>query len=545
MGGNKRDILSSLYSRSRRAHSHDGAELWSAISPQASSSSVKSNHSVKLGKAHSSAPHTHSQSPQPVARQPPLAKHVVDFKIKLETPPAIMYGAPETSTGALISGICDVDLSSSGGVDGVVSLLDVSMSIVQEITYTLPATVAKQFPSVHKRNVLATWDILQHPHILASKKFSYPFSHLLPGTLPPTTVTPLFKVEYFIYAAATTKDMKRSEYSLKMPIGRSVISVGEKTSLRIFPPTDLSLSLVVPSAMFPHASVPAELRVEGLVSPPDEDAHKATHPKYKRWILKRITCRVDELVKVKWGNSEEEEFEHKQTLSYSVHKTGWKTDFGLQKGHIEFFTADFCPGALKRATKDLTDPISGLSVSHQLVCELLIAEETLSDPKAAHGLLTGAARVLRMQFAFPVVDRPGLGISWDDEVPPVYADIPLSPPQYDEVQGLPSVEDISATSLVFSPSLSPTMSPTLRHVDPHIRGFEHHPSPGLFPVHSSNVGIRSSPLQHPTTTLRPSSSHPAHSSSGSTNGSSSVSSQSSSSFQEFPQPPPKIKHKQH
>ena len=42
------------------------------------------------------------------------------------------------------------------------------------------------------------------------------------------------------------------------------------------------------------------------------------------------------------------------------------------------------------------------------------------------GVPTGAARVLRMQFRLSITERSGLGISWDDEVPPTYQDVRLS-----------------------------------------------------------------------------------------------------------------------
>ena len=38
-----------------------------------------------------------------------------------------------------------------------------------------------------------------------------------------------------------------------------------------------------------------------------------------------------------------------------------------------------------------------------------------------------------MQFKIPLVERSGLGIAWDDEVPPTYEDVrSLSPPHYTE-----------------------------------------------------------------------------------------------------------------
>lgn len=49
------------------------------------------------------------------------------------------------------------------------------------------------------------------------------------------------------------------------------------------------------------------------------------------------------------------------------------------------------------------------------------------------GVPTGAARVLRMQFKLPITERSGLGIAWDDEVPPTYEDVSnLSPPTYND-----------------------------------------------------------------------------------------------------------------
>lgn len=47
---------------------------------------------------------------------------------------------------------------------------------------------------------------------------------------------------------------------------------------------------------------------------------------------------------------------------------------------------------------------------------------------------TGAARVLRMQFRLTVTERSGLGISWDEEVPPIYQDVQnySVPPTYED-----------------------------------------------------------------------------------------------------------------
>lgn len=130
---------------------------------------------------------------------------------------------------------------------------------------------------------------------------------------------------------------------------------------------------------------------------------------------------------------------------------------------------------------DIDDPQLGVFVQHTLIVELVIAEELLQNehkrsmngirpsisnnglrpvtstnsvlsndsstgihPIASNsttnshshtphtlGTPSGAARVLRMQFKLPFTERSGLGIAWDDEVPPTYEDIrALSPPTY-------------------------------------------------------------------------------------------------------------------
>lgn len=112
-----------------------------------------------------------------------------------------------------------------------------------------------------------------------------------------------------------------------------------------------------------------------------------------------------------------------------------------------------------KLTCDIEDPILGLYVSHILVVEIVVAEEILQQYNGApivNGLKsvssnsstassqsiggnnkkivtvpTGAARVLRMQFRLNFTERSGMGIPWDDEVPPFYEDIKyLSPPNY-------------------------------------------------------------------------------------------------------------------
>ncbi|GEQ68617.1 hypothetical protein JCM33374_g2285 [Metschnikowia sp. JCM 33374] len=140
-------------------------------------------------------------------------------------------------------------------------------------------------------------------------------------------------------------------------------------------------------------------------------------------------------------------------------KSGWKSDFSGD-GTIDLvaeISALECSSGLRNDANiscDINDPVLGIYVGHVLVLEVIVAEEIVSQPKHQHipkesltpvssvnsvasgsnlvGVPTGAARVLRMQFKVVMTERSGLGIAWDDEVPPMYEDVrALSPPTYE------------------------------------------------------------------------------------------------------------------
>lgn len=93
------------------------------------------------------------------------------------------------------------------------------------------------------------------------------------------------------------------------------------------------------------------------------------------------------------------------------------------------FEASLATKSNHRATCDVDSP-AGIEVKHNLVIELIVAEEFCPNKNISIVTPTGAARVLRMQFGLVVTERGGMGISWDEEMPPVYEDVPPSPPGY-------------------------------------------------------------------------------------------------------------------
>ncbi len=108
-------------------------------------------------------------------------------------------------------------------------------------------------------------------------------------------------------------------------------------------------------------------------------------------------------------------------------KGGWKTDFDAPGGNIEFeFKASIKSGS--HPLCDVESP-TGLAVTHALAIELIVAEEHIQKGMRL-ATPTGAARVLRMVFKLILTERSGMGISWDEEQPPMYEDVPMSPPGY-------------------------------------------------------------------------------------------------------------------
>lgn len=190
-----------------------------------------------------------------------------------------------------------------------------------------------------------------------------------------------------------------------------------------------------------------EVRLDGVLS-----ANKKT-----RWKLRRVIWKIEEHTKAisttcpkhlgKLGSGKGVLHEDARLIGSAELKNGWKSDFQTADGRIEMELDCKIP-LVHHAACDVETP-SGVEVTHALILELIVAEETVSSSLLPASMLvdpndksqlptapvkyvtpTGAARVLRMKFRLCVTDRPGMGISWDEEQPPMYENIPAGPPSY-------------------------------------------------------------------------------------------------------------------
>jgi hypothetical protein len=343
------------------------------------------------------------------------------MNMNVESPPVVFYNSPQTSAGAIFTGQLLLNVHESH-----ITVNKFEMKLLAIVSTKKPVAqhcndCSNQTTEIH------TWDFLTHPTSLRHGQHSYPFSHLLPGHLPATTHGSLATLDYYLSAVATTSKGDKITYKRAVDIRRAIFPGNEKHSIRIFPPTNLTASVKLPPVIHPIGDFPIEMRFSGIVAPACSKHISKVGGEGKGVLHEDVRAIASEEV-----------------------KTGWKTDFERGEIDVEFNAA--CNVALKPLCD--MDSQSGMSVKHNLIIEMVVAEEWAPLKKLSQATPTGAARVLRTQFHLVLTERSGMGIAWDEEQPPVYEDVPASPPTYmDDVQIQYPEADSTTTSRSASFSL--------------------------------------------------------------------------------------------
>lgn len=261
----------------------------------------------------------------------------------------------------------------------------------------------------------------------------------------------LATVKYVLQGTMVPKTGEPIKLSQILTVKRAIYpSDSPRHSIRIFPPTNLTANCELPPVIHPIGETKISMRMDGIV---DRNLEAKTQ---KHWRLKRVTWRLDETQKeispacpkhaakagavdgVKKGTAHQDT----RTIGTEEIKSGWKADYTTADGSIEL---EF-PFSIKSDSKPVCDMKAedGTEVSHILVVEMIVAEEFCPMNKVTQVTPTGSARVLRMHFNITVTERTGMGISWDEEQPPLYENVPASPPTYNqgEVGDIPDYEDL-------------------------------------------------------------------------------------------------------
>lgn len=371
--------------------------------------------------------------------QESLISTVGSLDIQIESQPIVCYGPANESSGALLSGMLWLKVA-----PWELELESLKMSF-RTVTTTKKPVVVHCPDCTTKTTDLHTWEFISGVRAVSHGQHSYPFSYLVPGRLPATTSSTLGSIKYQLFARGRTVQGDIIQFAREINVSRSILEGADRNSLRVFPPTNLSAALILPSVIYRGGSFPVEVRLDGVVNKPD----------MTKWRLRKAVWRIEEKAKVVslaceahahkiGGAGKGVQYEDFKVLATDELRSGWKSDFDTGDGKVELaFTAGIPAGAM--ATDDVDNNTTGLTVSHELVLELIVAEEYIHrNPKITTISPTGNARVLRMHFSLKTTARAGMGISWEDECPPLYNDVPSSPPTYQTLVGTSnSVEDLS------------------------------------------------------------------------------------------------------
>ncbi|MCJ1467331.1 hypothetical protein MMC07_005955 [Pseudocyphellaria aurata] len=392
-------------------------------------------------------------NPKNNPRAAPVVPATLD--IDYESPPLVFYGSAIRSSGALLSGQLEITV-----LEPEIVLKEFEMVLLGTVAYKKPAI--KDCPDCSiKRNELKEWIFITEPVRYTAGKYSFPFSYLLPGHLPTTSHSPLGSIEYELRAEAHTNFKGAITFTRKLTVQRALQPGSERISTRLFPPTNILTRVVLPATIHPIGQFLVQIRVSGIVKDISENMQQ-------RWRVQKLSWRIEEYAHIispacpkhqhklalnspAPGNSKNIKgvLHHlPRELAHGESRGGWKTDYAASQTELEL---SFSIGPSSRPVCDVKSA-TGLTVEHAMVLEIVLAEEQLMGKNMKFSSLTGVARVLKMKFGVVMTERSGMGISWDEEQPPIYEDVPVSPPGYTALkehhdepipyEGLSRLEDI-------------------------------------------------------------------------------------------------------
>jgi hypothetical protein len=211
-------------------------------------------------------------------------------------------------------------------------------------------------------------------------------------------------------------------------------------SVRVFPPTNIKASAHYPHVIHPIGNNTLALRLDGIAK------LNAKVNTVEYWRLKKLTWKLEETTKTvapacgrhspKLNGGAEAE-QRKKGVSRSETRvigektlfSGWKSNYTSATDSQVELELDYSLGKNAKYACD-SKSRDGTEVTHQLMVEMVVSQEWAPVNKPSLVTHTGVGRILRMHFGTILTERAGIGISWDNEAPPIYQDVPPSPPAY-------------------------------------------------------------------------------------------------------------------
>ncbi|KAM0738436.1 hypothetical protein ACQRIT_006173 [Beauveria bassiana] len=406
-----------------------------AVKPHDLIDAVKKHHKLTLPFGRSSS--------SPVRELNPASCSVATIDWSIESPPIIFHGTREDSTGAIVSGQLFLDIK-----DDVVDIDSFKATLSIHTTHKRPCQ-GHCAECQNQITELQAWVFLDHTTKLHRGKHAFPFSALLGGELPASTNTPLVSIAYeFKAVAQVSRHATGTAAPIQLKFDRTLLvkrSVPEPLfphhSVRVFPPTNIKASADYVSVVHPTSTNKLTLKLDGLMS------HNEKVKTVDLWKLKKVSWKLEETIKTvapacdrhaptasSVGNIKGTVRNEVRVIGEKQLHEGWKSDYSGHDGSVDM-ELDYSISQARNHAGELkyacdTKTADGTEVTHSLLLELIVSKEYAPEGKARQATPTGTGRILRMHFGVVVTEHSGLGVSWDNEAPPIYEDVPPSPPAY-------------------------------------------------------------------------------------------------------------------
>ncbi|CAI4052312.1 hypothetical protein SKDZ_15G4570 [Saccharomyces kudriavzevii ZP591] len=223
--------------------------------------------------------------------------------------------SPSTSSTSLSHSPTPANLRIMAGYTKI-TITSVTLTLVQKVHFHKPfvpnvSSMQTCMNCKTKITNMKSWEIQKNTQDVSVGNHSFPFSYLIPGSVPCSSslgAAAETQVKYELIAVVTYMDPYRNTLSsnhstsrkegtspknqllqLVMPIAitRSISRGPDKNSLRVFPPTELTAAAVLPNVVYPKSTFPLEMKLDGVSSGD------------RRWRMRKLSWRIEETTRVK------------------------------------------------------------------------------------------------------------------------------------------------------------------------------------------------------------------------------------------------------
>lgn len=285
------------------------------------------------------------------------------------------------------------------------------------------------------------------------------------GTNPASMDSPVVSISYYLKAEAIVarrpftagSSVTPLRLEVPLPVRRYLAEPDlPHHSIRVFPPTDIRASAHYTQVLRVSKRNTMTVSLDGLSNKlQNKDVIECWRLKKASWKLEELVRTVSRACAHHAHSPEDCDQERNRVVRTETRIVGedvipptWKAEYSATTGHadLEF---DFGLHAQRQhalhhppASRYACDVSAGadsptgteVQVTHSLMLELVVSRARAATNQPDVATETGTGRILRMRFKV-FLSEEGEGVAWDDEAPPLYENVPPSPPEYDDGEG--------------------------------------------------------------------------------------------------------------